>query len=69
MQGIWLCLALLLAHAYANADVFMIKVEPRSEDCFYEDLVAGQTVLYEWHVVDGGLLDIEIRVRHTRFHH
>lgn len=62
MQGLWLCLALFVALISANADIFMIKVEPRTEDCFYEDLKAGDKVTYEFHVVDGGLLDVEIRV-------
>lgn len=63
MSGLWLCLALFVALINANLDVFMVKVEPRAEDCFYEDVNVGDTVTYEYHVVDGGLLDVEIRVR------
>lgn len=62
MKAICICLVLFLTSIRANVDVFMIKVEPRSEDCFYQDVKAGDTVSYEYHVVDGGLLDVEIRV-------
>eukprot|EP01126_Amoeba_proteus_P066216 TRINITY_DN9534_c0_g4_i3.p1 TRINITY_DN9534_c0_g4~~TRINITY_DN9534_c0_g4_i3.p1 ORF type:complete len:202 (-),score=25.02 TRINITY_DN9534_c0_g4_i3:56-661(-) len=67
------CLVLslfLLRLANANADVYMIKVEPKSEDCFYEDLEKGDSVRFEHHVVDGGLLDVEIRLffKTTIFH-
>lgn len=42
---------------------FQIKVEPKAEDCFYRDFEAGTKVDFEWHVIDGGLLDVDIRVR------
>jgi len=40
----------------------MIKVEPKSEECFYDDFPANTQVEAEWAVLDGGLLDIDIRV-------
>lgn len=42
---------------------FQIKVEPKSEDCFYRDYDVGTKVEFEWQVLDGGLLDIDVRVR------
>jgi hypothetical protein len=39
-----------------------IKVEPAVEDCFYEDVKRGVTVDFEYHVIEGGLLDIDIKV-------
>jgi hypothetical protein len=45
----------------ANSYVTM-KVEPKSEECFYEDLQNGQLVEFDYHVIDGGLLDVDIRV-------
>jgi len=40
----------------------MFKVEPKSEDCFYEDYPANTKVEIEWSVLDGGLLDIDFRI-------
>jgi len=40
----------------------MFKVEPKTEDCFYENYPANTKVDVEWAVLDGGLLDIEIRI-------
>lgn len=40
-----------------------IKVEPKAEECFYEYLEQTQQTELTYNVVDGGLLDIELRVR------
>jgi len=40
----------------------MIKVEPKSEDCFYEDFQRGTAVDLTYAVLEGGLLDVEVRV-------
>eukprot|EP01126_Amoeba_proteus_P016645 TRINITY_DN1776_c0_g1_i1.p1 TRINITY_DN1776_c0_g1~~TRINITY_DN1776_c0_g1_i1.p1 ORF type:complete len:133 (-),score=10.63 TRINITY_DN1776_c0_g1_i1:304-702(-) len=70
MSPLFSLLSLFLFGILANEDLFMIKVEPRSEDCFYEDLNKGDSVRFELHVVDGGLLDVEIRLffKTTIFH-
>ena len=44
------------------ANSITIKVDPKTEECFYEDLESGDEVTWSWAVVDGGLLDIEISV-------
>jgi len=41
---------------------FQVKIEPKGEECFYRDYEAGAKVEVEWQVLDGGLLDIDVRV-------
>eukprot|EP01126_Amoeba_proteus_P007262 TRINITY_DN12599_c0_g1_i1.p1 TRINITY_DN12599_c0_g1~~TRINITY_DN12599_c0_g1_i1.p1 ORF type:complete len:159 (+),score=15.76 TRINITY_DN12599_c0_g1_i1:110-586(+) len=53
---------LLLFPVDGSRDVYAIIVEPQNEECFYEDLEKGDMVRYEYHVVDGESLDIEIRL-------
>jgi len=40
-----------------------MKVEPKTEECFTENLTVGDDVDIRWGVQDGGLLDIDVRVR------
>jgi len=58
--GVFLCV-LYLSCAQTPARM-MFKVEPKTEDCFYENYPANAKVDLEWAVLDGGLLDIEVRV-------
>lgn len=39
------------------------QVEPRTEECFYEDLKAGDKFLINFEVIRGGLLDIEYKMK------
>ncbi len=56
---VWaLCILTVAANRH-----FQIKVEPKSEDCFYMDYDVGVKVEFEWQVLDGGLLDVDVRVR------
>jgi hypothetical protein len=50
----------LLLHLTAAA--VTVKVEPKMEECFWEDLEQGQITEVLYNVLDGGLLDIEFRV-------
>jgi hypothetical protein len=63
-----LTMARLLAIVYILAIVssafgVTIKVEPKSEECFHEDLEQGVEFEVLWNVIDGGLLDVEYKVR------
>uniref|UniRef100_A0A6B2LHT3 GOLD domain-containing protein n=1 Tax=Arcella intermedia TaxID=1963864 RepID=A0A6B2LHT3_9EUKA len=49
-------------HAQTTSNRMMFKLEPKVEDCFYEDFVANTKVDVEWSVLDGGLLDVDIRI-------
>jgi len=53
----------LLLYFIVPSTPISLKVEPKAEECFYEDMDRGVDVVFEWSVIDGGLLDIEIRVK------
>eukprot|EP01122_Echinamoeba_exundans_P003795 TRINITY_DN13854_c0_g1_i1.p1 TRINITY_DN13854_c0_g1~~TRINITY_DN13854_c0_g1_i1.p1 ORF type:complete len:214 (+),score=38.12 TRINITY_DN13854_c0_g1_i1:22-642(+) len=57
-------LALLL---HLTAAAVTIKVEPKQEECFWEDLEQGQMTEVIYNVVDGGLLDAEFKVKKGGF--
>ncbi len=60
----WLCLfALTTFLSFVKSNSYLtLKIEPKEEQCFYEDVNKGDHVRFEYHVIDGGLLDIDIRV-------
>lgn len=63
---VWLVVAILAVFCVGMGRAgleFQVKVEPKAEDCFYRDYDAGAKVDFEWRVLDGGLLDIDVRVR------
>eukprot|EP01112_Ceratiomyxa_fruticulosa_P021718 TRINITY_DN774_c1_g1_i2.p1 TRINITY_DN774_c1_g1~~TRINITY_DN774_c1_g1_i2.p1 ORF type:complete len:206 (+),score=36.96 TRINITY_DN774_c1_g1_i2:99-716(+) len=39
-----------------------IQVEPKTEECFYENINAGSEVIANYQVTRGGLLDIEVKI-------
>jgi hypothetical protein len=41
-----------------------LQVEPRTEECFYEEITSSTSVSMMLFVVRGGLLDIRLRVSH-----
>eukprot|EP00455_Lapot_gusevi_P006734 TRINITY_DN1288_c0_g1_i1.p1 TRINITY_DN1288_c0_g1~~TRINITY_DN1288_c0_g1_i1.p1 ORF type:complete len:204 (+),score=75.82 TRINITY_DN1288_c0_g1_i1:150-761(+) len=40
-----------------------LQIEPRTEECFFEELSAGQTFELDFEVIRGGLLDIEFKLK------
>ncbi|MCL4420060.1 emp24/gp25L/p24 family protein [Patescibacteria group bacterium] len=50
--------------AQANyGDYYTLKVEPNAENCFYEEVREDGTVVnFDYHVYEGGLLDILVKV-------
>lgn len=50
--------------ARANyGDYYTLKVEPHSENCFYEEIKQDGTIVnFDYHVYEGGLLDIQVKV-------
>jgi hypothetical protein len=58
-------LSLLLAVCAFFADqaaALTIQVEPKAEECFYADLLPGKNFKFEFEVIRGGLLDVNLRV-------
>jgi len=50
--------------AQANyGDYYTLKVEPLAENCFYEEVKEdGTNIHFDYHVYEGGLLDIDVKV-------
>ena len=44
------------------ASALTFQVEPRAEQCFFEEMLAGASFNMEFEVVRGGLLDIRLRI-------
>ena len=44
------------------AHIYILKVEPREEECFYDDLLENESVELNVYVIRGGLLDIMLDV-------
>ena len=56
------CPVLCLAASSHFASSLTFQIEPRLDQCFYEELQQGDTFTMEFEVVRGGLLDIRLRV-------
>lgn len=54
---------ILVASLVVSGMALTMKIEPKVEECFSENLAAGDDVEVRWGVQDGGLLDIEVKVR------
>ncbi len=52
-----------LSPGSGNDIAHVTQVEPRTEECFYEDLTAGMTFEIDFEVIRGGLLDIEFKIK------
>lgn len=61
-----LIVGLLVVCLATSAFGLTMKVEPKTEECFTENLGVGEDVEARWGVQDGGLLDIDVRVRGLR---
>lgn len=42
-----------------------VVVEPRTEECFYEDLEANSVFSMDFEVIKGGLLDIDFKIKNS----
>ena len=45
-----------------GVSAFTMKIEPKAEECFYHLVQPFTDVAVEFSVIEGGLLDIELRV-------
>lgn len=53
---------IVLSFLFCSIFCVTIKVEPKGEECFYEEAKKNDDLTVKWNVIDGGLLDIEVRV-------
>ena len=66
-----LVLVLLLTQVLGVEREMTVNVEAGKEECFYEDVAAGNTLTVEYQVIDGGSgqlaeLDINFRIVNSR---
>ena len=52
----------LIALVHMTTCSMIFQVEPRTQDCFFEDLESGKQATVNYFVLRGGLLDIDLRV-------
>ena len=45
-----------------NASCYYILVDAHAEECFYERLTSGTKLLLTFEVIEGGFLDIDVKV-------
>lgn len=53
---------LILSCLFCSIFCVTVKVEPKGEECFYEETKKNDDLTVKWNVIDGGLLDIDVRV-------
>ncbi|GAM17892.1 hypothetical protein SAMD00019534_010670 [Acytostelium subglobosum LB1] len=54
--------ALLMLLAYNGAEALTMQIEPKNQECYYENVEAGRTSLINYQVIRGGLLDIDVKI-------
>ena len=59
---------LTLCTGHPDGTYASIIIEPRSEECFYEELTGGTTFQMDFEVVKGGLLDIACKITRENGH-
>uniref|UniRef100_A0A182J0L2 GOLD domain-containing protein n=1 Tax=Anopheles atroparvus TaxID=41427 RepID=A0A182J0L2_ANOAO len=55
-------LVLCLIHSVVNINCYFITVDPHSEECFFDRAEAGTKLGLMFETVEGGFLDIEVRI-------
>lgn len=62
---LWCLIALLCKRSMG----YYVLVDAHSDECFYEKLTSGTKLLLTYEVIEGGFLDIDVKVRNlTRCH-
>jgi hypothetical protein len=54
---------LSIKHAFS----YYILVDAHSDECFFERLTSGTKLLLTFEVIEGGFLDIDVKVKKDRF--
>jgi hypothetical protein len=62
LVGLAVAVALLSLAGAPGADAFVIVVEPREEQCVYENAKPGYFISVQFHVLEGGHQDVDIKV-------
>lgn len=57
-----LTLSIVCCLLIKNASSYYILVDAHSEECFFERLTPGTKLLLTFEVIEGGFLDIDVKV-------
>jgi len=60
-NGLWCTLLLLLCARHALS--YFVTVDAHSEECFFDKVSSGTKLGLTFEVVEGGFLDIDVKVR------
>lgn len=61
-RGLWCTIALLLCSAHQALSYF-VTVDAHAEECFFDKVSSGTKLGLTFEVVEGGFLDIDVKVR------
>ena len=62
MAARWLCLAFCLVWLTPRASGYFIGVDAHAEECFFDRVSSGMKMSLTFEVVEGGFLDIDVKV-------
>jgi hypothetical protein len=62
-----LTISILILLSIKNTFSYYILVDAHSEECFFERLTSGTKLLLTFEVIEGGFLDIDIKVKNKLF--
>ncbi len=58
-----LTISILILLSIKNAFSYYVLVDAHSEECFFERLTSGTKLLLTFEVIEGGFLDIDVKVK------
>jgi hypothetical protein len=62
-----LTISILILLSIKNTFSYYILVDAHSEECFFERLTSGTKLLLTFEVIEGGFLDIDVKVKNKLF--
>lgn len=59
----FLTISILMLVLIKNAFSYYVLIDANSEECFFERLTSGTKLFLTFEVIEGGFLDIDVKVR------
>eukprot|EP01111_Echinosteliopsis_oligospora_P011390 TRINITY_DN3753_c0_g3_i1.p1 TRINITY_DN3753_c0_g3~~TRINITY_DN3753_c0_g3_i1.p1 ORF type:complete len:211 (-),score=56.67 TRINITY_DN3753_c0_g3_i1:137-769(-) len=60
------CMMMIMMVVIPSTTALTLQVEPKTEECYFQQMEAGQSAAISYSVTRGGLLDIDVRIYDTR---
>ena len=57
-----IAIAIILLVSFRNTFAYYVLIDAHDEECFFERLTAGSKLLLTFEVIEGGFLDIDVKV-------